>query len=25
MMVIKSICDHLEALQPIGYLLGEGK
>jgi len=25
MMVIKSICDHLEVLQPIGHLLGEGK
>jgi predicted PurR-regulated permease PerM len=25
MMVIKSICDHIEALQPIGHLLGEGK
>jgi predicted PurR-regulated permease PerM len=23
MMVIKSICDHLETLQPIGHLLGE--
>jgi len=25
MMVIKSVCDHIEALQPIGHLLGEGK
>ena len=25
MMVMKSICDHIEALQPIGHLLGEGK
>ena len=25
MMVIKSICDHIEGLQPIGHLLGEGK
>jgi predicted PurR-regulated permease PerM len=25
MMVIKSICDHIESLQPIGHLLGEGK
>jgi predicted PurR-regulated permease PerM len=25
MMVIKSICDHIETLQPIGHLLGEGK
>ena len=25
MMVIKSICDHLEVLQPIGHLLGEGE
>ena len=25
MMVIKSICDHLEVLQPIGHLLGEAE
>jgi len=25
MMVIKSVCDHIETLQPIGHLLGEGK
>jgi predicted PurR-regulated permease PerM len=25
MMVIKSICDHIEGLQPIGHLLGEDK
>jgi predicted PurR-regulated permease PerM len=25
MMTIKSICDHIEGLQPIGHLLGEGK
>jgi predicted PurR-regulated permease PerM len=25
MMVIKSVCDHIEALQPIGHLIGEGK
>jgi predicted PurR-regulated permease PerM len=25
MMVIKSICDHVEGLQPIGHLLGESK
>jgi predicted PurR-regulated permease PerM len=24
MMVVKSICDHIETLQPIGHLLGEG-
>lgn len=25
MMTVKSICDHIEGLQPIGHLLGEGK
>ena len=25
MMVIKSVCDHIEELQPIGHFLGEGK
>jgi len=25
MVVIKSICDHIESLKPIGYLLGEDK
>ena len=25
MMASKSICDHIEGLQPIGHLLGEGK
>ena len=25
MMTIKSICDHIEGLQPIGHLLGEDK
>jgi predicted PurR-regulated permease PerM len=23
MMVIKVVCDHVEALQPVGYLLGD--
>ena len=24
MMAVKSICDHIEGLQPVGHLLGEG-